>query len=73
MSVRIQLRRDSAANWSATNPILAQGEPGLNIDTGQIKIGDGTTAWNSLSYSMTGPAGPVADGGEIHPFLLMGA
>jgi hypothetical protein len=73
MAIRIQLRRDTAANWSANNPVLAAGEPGINTDTGQIKIGDGSTAWNSLSYSATGPTGPVADGGEIHPFLLMGS
>ena len=54
MSVRIQLRRDTAANWTATNPTLTQGEPGYETDTGKIKYGDGTTAWNSLSYATTG-------------------
>lgn len=51
MATRIQLRRDTAANWSSANPTLAQGELGLNLDTNQIKIGDGLTAWNSLSYT----------------------
>lgn len=72
MTVRIQLRRDTAANWAAANTVLADGEPGINTTTGQIKIGDGVTAWNNLSYSMTGPTGPAAP--ELpHPFLLMGA
>lgn len=51
MSVTIQFRRDTSANWSSTNPVLAQGELGLVTDTGQYKIGDGSTAWNSLTYS----------------------
>ena len=51
MATRIQLRRDTAANWTSVNPVLAQGELGLNLDTNQIKIGDGSTTWNSLSYT----------------------
>lgn len=49
--VKIQLRRDTAANWTSNNPTLASGEWGLEIDTKKAKIGDGTTAWNSLGYS----------------------
>ncbi len=51
MASQIQLRRDTAANWSSANTVLAQGEIGINLTTGQFKIGDGSTAWNSLSYS----------------------
>lgn len=50
MSVQIQWRRDTAANWTSANPILASGEAGYETDTGKLKIGDGTTAWNSLAY-----------------------
>jgi hypothetical protein len=46
----IQLRRDTATNWASTNPILAEGEAGLETDTYRIKIGDGSTAWVSLPY-----------------------
>ncbi|MGA0207950.1 MAG: hypothetical protein ACO3LT_09180 [Ilumatobacteraceae bacterium] len=68
MSVLIQFRRDTAANWASVNPILADGEIALETDTKQIKIGDGDTAWNSLDYWSTG-------GGAGFPdlFLLMGA
>ena len=48
MSTRLQMRYDTAANWTAANPVLAQGEQGKETDTGRIKNGDGTTAWNSL-------------------------
>lgn len=48
MATRIQLRRDTAANWAANNPVLAQGEPSYETDTGIEKIGDGVTDYNSL-------------------------
>lgn len=51
MAVQIQLRNDTAANWTSANPTLAQGEMGIENDTNRYKIGDGSTAWNSLSYS----------------------
>jgi|GEM_PF-4938753 len=50
MATIIQLRRDTAANWTANNPILADGEPALEKDTGKEKVGDGVTAWNDLPY-----------------------
>lgn len=52
MSVQIQTRRDTAANWTSTNPVLALGEAGLETDTGKIKYGDGSTAWSSLAYGL---------------------
>lgn len=53
MAIKIQLRRDTAANWTAANPVLSQGEGGLETDTHFIKWGDGVTAWNSLAYQST--------------------
>lgn len=50
MAIQIQLRNDTAANWTAANPILAVGEMGVETDNGNYKIGDGVTAWTSLSY-----------------------
>lgn len=47
---QIQVRRGTAAQWSAANPTLAAGEWGYESDTNKGKIGNGTTAWNSLSY-----------------------
>jgi hypothetical protein len=46
----IQVRRDTAANWTSTNPTLASGEMGLETDTNLFKIGDGSTAWSALLY-----------------------
>ena len=50
MANRIQLRRDGAQQWANINPVLAQGELGIEIDTARFKIGDGVTPWNSLRY-----------------------
>ena len=50
MANRLQLRRDGAQQWANVNPILAQGELGIEIDTSRLKIGDGVTSWNSLKY-----------------------
>ena len=50
VKVTLQIRHDEAADWTTRNPILAQGEYGLETDTFLIKVGDGVTAWNSLRY-----------------------
>ena len=46
----IQFKRKPAASWIAKNPVLAKGEPGFELDTFKMKIGDGVTAWTSLPY-----------------------
>jgi hypothetical protein len=47
---QIQIRRGTAAQWTSANPTLAAGEWGFETDTNKGKIGNGSTAWNSLSY-----------------------
>jgi hypothetical protein len=47
---QIQIRRGTASQWTSANPTLAAGEWGFETDTKKGKIGDGTTAWNSLAY-----------------------
>lgn len=60
----IQQRRDQAAVWTATNPVLYDGESGHESDTGREKMGDGLTTWNALPYkygvdSVAGKTGEV--------------
>ncbi len=43
-------RRGTAAQWTSADPILLDGEPGYETDTGNLKVGDGSTAWTSLPY-----------------------
>ena len=52
MASIIQFRRDTASNWTSNNPTLAAGELGIESDTGQYKIGDGSTVWSSISYGI---------------------
>jgi hypothetical protein len=59
MAIQIQFRRGTASEWTSANPILAVGEMGLETDTNQFMIGNGSTAWNSLGYG--GIAGPSGD------------
>lgn len=47
---QIQVRRGTASQWTSTNPVLAAGEWGYESDTNKAKIGNGSSAWNSLSY-----------------------
>lgn len=53
MPTKIQLRRDTVADWTSNNPTLAAGEFGWESDTNRFKIGTGSAAWNSLEYADT--------------------
>lgn len=58
MATQIQLRRGTAAEWTSANPVLAEGELGLELDTGNFKIGNGVNNWSALDYGFASlPAG----------------
>jgi hypothetical protein len=65
--ITIKLRRGTQAQWTATNPVLAEGEFGAETDTRKFKIGNGVTAWNSLQYwgSSGGGAADFTDLGDV--------
>jgi hypothetical protein len=50
MATRIQVRRGTTSQWNTANPTLEEGEIGYNTTLGQMKIGDGATAWADLDY-----------------------
>lgn len=57
MPIKLQIRRGTASQWTSANPTLLAGEIGYETDTGNFKIGDGTTGWTALAYQfpyMTG-------------------
>lgn len=56
MASVIRLRRGTAEQWTTVDPVLSEGEPGFETDTGLHKIGDGATPWSSLPYFLHGPA-----------------
>lgn len=76
-NIQLQFRRGTSSQWSAANPVLAAGEMGIETDTNQFKIGNGTSAWNSLSYGgiqgptgatgATGPTGATGSTGATGP------
>lgn len=55
--IEFLFRRDPAADWTANNPILGEGELGLETDTGKYKVGDGVTDWVTLTYKGIGSSG----------------
>lgn len=57
INTRHIIRNDTAANWASVNPTLALGELGVETDTRKLKVGDGTSNWNSLSYISGSGAG----------------
>ena len=69
MAVQIQLRRGTAAQWTAGATILAMGEPGVEVDTGKFKIGNGTSTWIVLPYanSIGGNLGGLDDVYAVSP------
>jgi len=78
MADRIQIRRDTEANWESADPILAQGEIAITLDDldtePKFKIGDGVNLWSVLPYFNTAPnhndldglQGIGGDGGYYH-------
>ena len=50
MALKIQLRRDTAANWISNNPLLLNGEIGIETDTLKFKVGNGSQRWNSIEF-----------------------
>jgi len=55
MGISIQLRRGTAAEWIAADPVLLAGEVGYETDTNKFKFGDGTSLWSELDYAKADP------------------
>ena len=72
MASVIQFRRDTASAWTSANPTLASGEIGFETDTNKFKIGNGSTAWSSLSYSSM-PSSAFDEGDFTAKGQLLGA
>ena len=71
-NARLQLRNDTAENWSSKNPVLLKGEVGIELGASaaqnKFKVGDGTTAWNDLGYTFDLAAiiAQIPKGGSVY-------
>ena len=67
MTTRIKLRRDTAANWTTNDPVLALGEAGYDTTNNELRVGDGTTVWSGLDAIGGGISNAVAIAPEFAP------
>lgn len=70
ITARLAFRRGTKEKWESENPILKEGEPGLEIGTSRIKVGDGEKPWNELNYYQVGNSespGTFIHNGELIP------
>jgi len=67
MPQQIQVRRGTTAQWSSANPTLAAGELGVDTSLTKFKVGNGSTAWNSLGYATITFQGAYAGGTTYYP------
>jgi hypothetical protein len=67
LNIPIQLKRGTAARWLVVDPVLLDGQPGCETDTGQMKMGDGVRKWSELDYVGTAGGGPPTGpaGGDL--------
>lgn len=54
---QVKTRRGTASEWTSANPVLADGEIGLEADTGKLKFGNGSATWTALNYAIPGGSG----------------
>jgi len=64
MADKFQFKRGTASGWTTANPVLSAGEPGYELDTKKLKVGDGLTTWSSLGYMYVAvdPIAPPVNG-----------
>lgn len=65
MAVKIQFRRGTSSEWTSANPTLSAGEFGFETDTRMFKIGNGSSAWDSLTYAASGTITGVTAGSGL--------
>jgi hypothetical protein len=68
----IRLRRNTASGAAASNPVLLAGEPGVETDTGKLKIGNGSSNWNALPYVGTGTSDEYHEYANLAAFPVTG-
>lgn len=64
----MRIRRGTRTQWLDRNPVLASGEPALELDTMRLKVGNGLAVWSDLPYISKGDPGPgeIPVGGQYY-------
>lgn len=73
MGQRIKHRRDTGANWTASNPVLLDGELGWDKTAKKAKMGDGVTDWNSLPYMTSSDYNDLTNKPDLSGYATMAA
>lgn len=50
MAYTIKFKRALSTEWTEKDPVLSDGEPGIEEDSDKFKIGDGLHKWSELTY-----------------------
>lgn len=64
-NIKFQFRRGTSSQWRSSNPTLALGEPGFEVDTNGLKVGDGSTPWIFEGYAGNPAFVSVKDFGAV--------
>lgn len=65
-----KFRRGLAARWISEDPVLNSGEPGVEIDTGKLKVGNGVSRWTQLAY-LSGEGTPGVPGKSAYEIAVI--
>lgn len=65
-----KFRRSTSDRWLEQDPILSNGEPGFETDTGRMKVGNGTDKWSLLKYFV--PYDPSGSGTSLQEHIVSG-
>ncbi len=70
LSAIVKQRINTAAGWASANPVLQDGQIGVERDSGQVKlkVGDGVTTWDALPYFSVEAAAPTQSMVTITPW-----
>ena len=67
MAKRIQIARGTRPQWLAANPVLPDGVPAYETDTGELRVGDGVTAYDGLPTRTYAPGPGGIPEGDLTP------
>lgn len=68
---KIELRRDTEANFISENTMLVTGEPSYATDTKILKIGDNSTSWEDLPNTIISNVSGITNASGVYNIVVM--